>query len=156
MLSYVRELSQEAWRSLAHPPEVFAALSEADERAFLESVDAHPRNFFVAAFSAGRVIGAANVRVDTATFSQHSGELGLGVLAAYRRQGVARVLMQSLIEAASELGVWNLTLRVRTFNEPAIALYESLGFRRVGVLHGVTALPEGYVDEYVYQRCGDH
>lgn len=155
MLVYVRELSREAWRALAHPPEVFAAMSDADERSFLEGVAAQPRSFFLAAFCAGRVIGTTNLRVDAATFSQHCGELGLGVLADYRRRGVARLLMASLIQVATELGVWNLTLRVRTFNEPAIALYESLDFRRVGTLRGVTALPEGYVDEYLYQRVVD-
>ena len=152
VLAFVRELSRESWRMLAHPPEVFARMTEAEEGAFLSRVAAHPHDFFLAAWLGGRVVGTTNLTVPSATFSRHCGELGLGVLASCRRLGIARALLQTLIEVAAATGVWNLTLRVRTFNEPAIELYESLDFRRVGILREVTKLPEGNVDEYVYQR----
>jgi len=60
--------------------------------------------------------------------------------------------MEKLIATCAEVGITNLTLRVRTFNQSAIHLYERLGFRRVGTLHAIVELPEGFADEHVYQR----
>jgi GNAT superfamily N-acetyltransferase len=55
---------------------------------------------------------------------------GLGVVPAARRHGVGRALMNAVLaEAPSEV-----TLEVIEQNEPAIRLYEDLGFERVRIL----------------------
>ena len=49
---------------------------------------------------------------------------------SHRREGIGRAMIDSLIE---RVGVdANITLEVRVSNAPAIALYESYGFRGVG------------------------
>lgn len=48
----------------------------------------------------------------------------------HRRHGIARTLMDTMIERAGADA--NFTLEVRVSNAPAIALYESYGFRSVG------------------------
>ena len=50
----------------------------------------------------------------------------------YRRQGVARSLIETLVQALKELESHSLTLEVRASNEPAIGLYTDLGFAEVG------------------------
>ena len=45
-----------------------------------------------------------------------------------RRQGIARKLMASVGSQANELGITYLSLDVLADNEPAISLYEDLGF----------------------------
>lgn len=152
VLTFIRVLSKEAFRNLNHGPDFFDAMTEQAEASFLGSVADHPKNTFIAAFAGDEVIGTAHHAVSPASFAQHCAALGIGVLAPHRKKGVGRLLLEALIDAAAEAGVWNLTLRVRTFNAPAIALYESLGFRRVGVLHRVAALPDGLADEYLCQR----
>ena len=54
----------------------------------------------------------------------------IGVDPAYQGRGIGRRLMTDLLEYASEGTVF---LEVRTDNEPAISLYESLGFVNVGL-----------------------
>ena len=49
-----------------------------------------------------------------------------------RRQGVARALILALIGELKKRGSRCLTLEVRASNDPARALYESLGFAHVG------------------------
>ncbi len=49
---------------------------------------------------------------------------------AHRRQGIGRALIDAMIERTGEDA--NITLEVRVSNAPAIALYESYGFRGVG------------------------
>ena len=50
----------------------------------------------------------------------------------YRRQGIAECLINKLVEDLSGRGSHALMLEVRASNDPAIALYEKLGFAQVG------------------------
>ena len=49
-----------------------------------------------------------------------------------RRQGLARCLMLELMHRASQQGAERMYLEVRASNDPAIALYRSLGFETCG------------------------
>lgn len=51
----------------------------------------------------------------------------------FRRCGIARQLIEALILQLQDRGSHSLTLEVRASNEPAIALYESMGFEQVGL-----------------------
>ncbi|MBN1667405.1 MAG: GNAT family N-acetyltransferase [Anaerolineales bacterium] len=54
----------------------------------------------------------------------------IGVLPAYRRQGIAAALLQAC-EARLEVGI--IRLSVRRHNQTAIRLYQNLGYSQVGV-----------------------
>jgi ribosomal protein S18 acetylase RimI-like enzyme len=56
---------------------------------------------------------------------------GVGVIEAYRRQGIARWMMEILIENAQERGIKTLVLEVIKENIAAYQLYLDLGFRVV-------------------------
>jgi len=57
--------------------------------------------------------------------------LNLGVAVAHRRQGIARALVERVLEALAGRGVRTVYLEVRTSNASARRLYESLGFGEV-------------------------
>jgi len=50
----------------------------------------------------------------------------------YRRRGLSRALLREVCGHLARKGR-SITLFVNDFNQPAIALYESLGFKRIGV-----------------------
>ncbi len=54
----------------------------------------------------------------------------IGVLPAYRRQGIAAALLTA---CESRLNVGRVRLSVRTENRPAQGLYASFGYERVGL-----------------------
>ena len=56
--------------------------------------------------------------------------MNIAVSDSHRRRGIARMLVEELIR---QLDAYQLTLEVRVSNAPAIALYDSLGFRQVGL-----------------------
>ena len=58
--------------------------------------------------------------------------MNVAVAPAYRRQGVARGLLVGLQKALQDMNAYSLTLEVRASNEPAIRLYEKLGFVQIG------------------------
>jgi ribosomal-protein-alanine N-acetyltransferase len=57
----------------------------------------------------------------------------IAVAPGYRRLGIASRLLSALEQRAEELELAFMTLEVRSGNSPAIALYESLGFKPVGL-----------------------
>lgn len=62
------------------------------------------------------------------------GELGnIAVAPAWRRRGVARELLERVIMTMRGRDVHELYLEVRTSNEIAQRLYQSYGFREVGI-----------------------
>jgi ribosomal protein S18 acetylase RimI-like enzyme len=64
----------------------------------------------------------------------------IAVAPELRRQGIGRILMESVMDACARAGATTLTLMVDGANVPAIALYERLGFaRRSGMLYGQRA-----------------
>jgi GNAT superfamily N-acetyltransferase len=59
-------------------------------------------------------------------------ELGLAVLEPYRRRGLGRLLMVSLLDRARAEGMRALSLSVEDGNDAARTLYNGLGFATVG------------------------
>lgn len=57
----------------------------------------------------------------------------VAVAEAYRGQGIGKMLMSGLLDLAALLGCEQVHLEVRAANSGAIALYDGLGFRQVGV-----------------------
>jgi len=62
-------------------------------------------------------------------------ELSIAVIASRRHEGIGRLLLVGLIEASEDQGYASLSLSV-SYDNPARALYESLGFRPVGEPRG--------------------
>ena len=58
--------------------------------------------------------------------------MNIAVHPEHRRKGIAEALVTSLVSELSARGNHSLLLEVRPSNEPAIALYEKLGFTQVG------------------------
>jgi len=59
--------------------------------------------------------------------------LNVAVHPGWRRRGIGRWIIEEVMAAARREGATRATLEVRRHNLPAIVLYESLGFHRVGV-----------------------
>lgn len=99
------------------------------ERAFLAELAAK-HNHYVAARVDDKLVGYAGIarlgRIKPFEYEIHT----IGVDPAYQGQGIGRQLLARLFEYADGATIF---LEVRTDNAPAIALYESEGFTKVGV-----------------------
>lgn len=70
---------------------------------------------------------------------------------AYRGQGLARPFLVEVFAQLMEVGEFpRLELNVYTFNTPAIALYESLGFVREGVRRSSVRVGDARWDTAIY------
>lgn len=90
---------------------------------------AGPHNHYVGARSAGTLVGYAGIsrlgRIPPFEYEVHT----IGVDPACQGSGIGRRLLDELLHFADGGVVY---LEVRTDNEPAIALYRSVGFEQVG------------------------
>ena len=83
---------------------------------------------WLVALEADQVIGY----VGSQTVIDESDMMNIAVHPDHRRRGVAEALVERLSDALRLRGSKALTLEVRVSNEPAIRLYEKLGFSQVG------------------------
>ena len=94
------------------------------------------------------VIGFCDIRPKTLEGFKHAGILGMGVLQAYRQQGIGKKLTKRTIEMAKAQGLERVELEVYASNIPAIRLYEKLGFEVEGVKRKARKL-DGATDDLV-------
>lgn len=59
--------------------------------------------------------------------------LSIGVAPSHQRCGLARRLLEALADRVYQIGAVRLYLEVSAVNAPAIGLYETTGFARIGV-----------------------
>ncbi|MDE7445844.1 MAG: ribosomal protein S18-alanine N-acetyltransferase [Lachnospiraceae bacterium] len=95
---------------------------------FLEMVEADYAYYYVAEVD-GEIAGCCGIRNIAG-----EGEITNVVVAPpYRKKGIALKMMEYMLEKAVEVGIGDCTLEVRVSNQPAIRLYERLGFKGEGV-----------------------
>jgi L-amino acid N-acyltransferase YncA len=70
-------------------------------------------------------------------------EVSIYIAVSARRQGVGKTLLNTLVEASEQAGIWTLQAGIFAENAASIALHKACGFReigcreRLGQLHGV-------------------
>jgi putative acetyltransferase len=123
-----------------------------DTEAFIKNLS--PNDHLLVAEIDGRVVGCVALAVAKTPRVNHIAELGIMVHADYQRQGIGRALMTAVLDLADKwLMLKRVELRVFVGNEPAIALYRSMGFVVEGT-RKFSAIRDGvYADEYLMARC---
>jgi RimJ/RimL family protein N-acetyltransferase len=118
-----------------------------------ESSDAFVRENIAAghphfvAVSDGSVVGWCDITPTGRGNSAHVGVLGIGLLPAYRGQGLGRQLMQRAIDTAWQGGRFTrVELTVNSENANAIALYRKLGFEIEGRKRNQVLIDGRYLD----------
>jgi len=111
--------------------------------------DVFPESFVLAATEDGRVLGTAAFKREDMLKERHRGWIwAVYVRPEGRGRGIARTIMQSLIDEARKIdGLEMLTLVVSLTQTEARTLYTSMGFFTTGmILHGYKLPDGGYVD----------
>ena len=89
----------------------------------------NPLSLWLVAMDGDRVAGY----IGSQSVEGEADMMNVAVHPDYRRKGIARRLVEGLVAALREKGVYSLALEVRASNVPAISLYEGLGFSQVGL-----------------------
>lgn len=109
-------------------------MAEDRERAFLELQRRAEKSLLLAGFVGDELVSISSVDALTARERvAHRASVSITVGKAYWNQGVGRRAMETLIDFAKSCGLEVLQLEVRADNAPAIALYEKVGFQKMGL-----------------------
>ncbi|MCA3252323.1 MAG: GNAT family N-acetyltransferase [Pseudomonadota bacterium] len=95
-----------------------------------------------------QVVGWADVFPGWAHGVQHRGSLGMGLLPAWRGQGLGRRLLEACIAATWARGLTRIELEVRVDNAAAIRLYERAGFGHEGIKRNAIRVDGVHVDTH--------
>jgi ribosomal protein S18 acetylase RimI-like enzyme len=134
--------------ALADSPDAFSSTLETEESRPLDAFAARLADAYViGAFSGSHLAGVAGFYIQAGPKHAHKGMLwGMYVRPDYRGAGVARMLVEAIIEHARRR-VELLQLFVVSDNLPARRLYESLGFVEYGVERHATKYRGCYHDD---------
>jgi RimJ/RimL family protein N-acetyltransferase len=126
--------------------------SASEERRYLKAIRRHAYAAVLVAEEDDRIVGRLSVGRETHPASEHVADVGLMVADGYRRRGIGRALMENAEAWARSVGVRKIELHVFPHNEAALALYDRLGYRRVGVRRGHFRRSDGYVDAILMEK----
>ncbi len=108
---------------------------------YLNHYYSYPKAFIVAD-NGGEVVGYAMCRVEYGLSNVkfgfcHKGHvISVAVLPEHRKRGMGRALMDSAMVAMKAYGSSEFYLEVRVSNQPAVAMYEKLGYHVAKRLRG--------------------
>jgi RimJ/RimL family protein N-acetyltransferase len=126
--------------------------SVSEERRYLKAISKHSYAAVLVAELEGRIVGRLSIGREGHPASEHVADVGVMVADGYRRRGIGRALMESAEAWARSVGVRKIELHVFPHNESALALYERLGYRRVGIRRGHFRRSGGYVDAILMEK----
>ena len=101
------------------------------EAAFIVSIENSFDDIMLLAKENGEIIGSASLNRMPRRMS-HIGDFSVSVLKKYWNKGVGRMLIDGILDFASENGFEIINLQVRSDNKAAIHLYEKYGFKKIG------------------------
>jgi RimJ/RimL family protein N-acetyltransferase len=122
-----------------------------DRRAFLQRVPAEGGVILVA--QAGpEIVGLLDFHRAKRPQAAHSGGLGMSVDKEHRRRGIGAALLQALLSWTTDAGISRVELEVFEINEPAIRLYERMGFEHEGRRRKAVAVEGRKIDVLLMAR----
>jgi RimJ/RimL family protein N-acetyltransferase len=113
---------------------------------FVQWLEAGAGLHYVATTTENVVVGWCDVVRHRHEGFAHVGQLGMGVVGAFRRRGVGRQLVQAALDGSRAIGLRRVELEVFQSNSAAVRLYESFGFQHEGVKRAARIL-DGMTDD---------
>jgi RimJ/RimL family protein N-acetyltransferase len=138
---------------------------EAKEWQTIEKEQEHIQNYYddenklmVITEIDGQVVSMSNIECGRRQRCRHVGQVGISILAQYRRLGLGTSIMQAMINwAVAHPVIEKLALGVWATNEPAFRLYQKMGFVEEGRKVREVKYACGYYDDCIlmYKWCKD-
>lgn len=102
------------------------------EEAFKSEIMENDRAFYIVAENNGKIVGYAGLWA----ILDEGHITNVAVAPEFRRKGIGRSIINTLLEVNEKNGLNSFTLEVRESNFPAQALYEEFKFKPAGVRKG--------------------
>jgi RimJ/RimL family protein N-acetyltransferase len=145
LLVYLKKISVETENTYMVPEEI-NRMTVDSELAFLESSLTDGQLFLVAE-TGNEIVGSLGIHRRMSPRTLHRCEIGVSVLKEHWGFGIARRMMEAMLEWARQEEMRKVELRVRVDNHRAIKLYERMGFVQEGQHRNAMRVGRSYCDE---------
>ncbi len=151
MLTHLFTSHSESYKNMNNSAEFWKSFPVEQEKTILADFEASDSKFMITAIYEGRIVGGLGFMGAQGQFHKKNGSLGMSIQNEFSNLGLGTQMMEFAIEAARNCGFHRMELSVRTYNEAGIALYEKVGFQRIGLLKEIAYIDGEFVDEFSYQ-----
>ncbi|HEY9519147.1 MAG TPA: GNAT family N-acetyltransferase [Gemmatimonadales bacterium] len=101
----------------------------------------------------GEVVGwAALGPVSARACYRGVAEVSIYVAAAAQGRGAGRMLLEALVTASEEAGIWTLHSSIHADNSVSVRLHQRAGFRVVGRRERIARRADGWADTIIMER----
>ena len=148
LLKYLKVTNTESPYLICEPEEITMTVEE--EKAFIARKTEAGRELLLLAFADGRHIGNCSLMsVGNSVRYKHRCMIAIALYKEYCGRGIGRLMLRTVLDEAKKSGYEQAELEVVTENEGAVALYESVGFVKCGLLPNSMKYKDGStVDSY--------
>ena len=147
LIEYLKITNEETRFLIKGPEEVTMTVEQ--EKEFIQKQNADDENIMLLGFLDGKFVGNCALNSYGGLRFRHRVNLGKALFQKYTGMGVGKVMLETVIGLAKEMGYEQVELEVVVNNERAIALYKKIGFEICGTTPNAMKYKDGsYVDEY--------
>lgn len=131
LIAYLKVTSSETPFLIREPDEVTLSLEQ--ESTFIKARKEDPRELMLIATLDGRHIGNCSL-MSIASYRRYSHRcaVAIALYQEYCNCGIGKIMLQTVLDAAKDVGYEQAELEVISDNDKAISLYEKLGFKKYG------------------------
>ncbi len=153
MLDHLIISHAESYQNLNRDGNYWKKVTLEEEEKILTNLEDANMRFMLGAYDNGKIVAGLGIfGSDPGTFTRFSAMLGISIQKQWHNTGLGTSMMKYAMEKCKEAGLHRLELSVRTYNPEGIALYEKVGFRRIGTLTEIAFIDGKFVSEYLYEK----
>ncbi len=147
IIKFRKKLGHETTNTYHHPDMILDLKEQID---YINTIEKHPRSFFVTAFYNGKVVGNLGITPvkDKHPWTQHLAYFGVGILKEFWGTGLIRAMLSEMSRYVTEMDYKKIEATVKVSNEAAIQAYLDIGFHIEGLRKRATIVNNEYFDEY--------
>jgi L-amino acid N-acyltransferase YncA len=97
----------------------------------------------------GNIVGDATLHFNPIGWTRHQAEVRLTTSTRFRVRGLGTILVQNLIDLASQMGLEQISIEIPPVLDKAFYLFEKMGFKEVAKLEGFVKDLEGTESDLV-------
>ncbi|MGZ3794588.1 MAG: GNAT family N-acetyltransferase [Bdellovibrio sp.] len=151
LLDHLKNVFHQSYQNMNFPKNNWDHFPVEEEAKILTDFSTSNSKFMISAFDEERIVGNIGCFGMGGEFLKHNARIGMGLEKEYHNIGLGTAMLNYAIETARQNNIHRLELTVRTYNEGGIALYEKVGFRKVGILKETAFIDGQFCDEYIYE-----
>ncbi len=119
------------------------------EQEYIESINNSNNSIMLIGIIDNEIASVASIQGFSRKRIAHRGNIAVSVKKVFWHQGIGKKMMMELIKFAKEASITVVELEVKSDNHGAIALYEGLGFERIGTYNKFFYIDGRYYDAYL-------